>query len=360
MKHINFTDLRVFLAIADTGNLTRAAAQCCITPSAASVRLKHLEEEAGCSLVTRLPRGLALTSAGERLAAEARKVFQQITRMTDAMTAFCGDERLVVRLAANYNAAVAFLPDDLSGFLLKNPEIRIDQRLLTSRGVAEVIALGEADIGITASSDFHGGLCFYPYREDSLVLFAAHDHPLVKRGGCRFEEALEEDFVALSNEASMQTFMLAKAVELGRPIVPRIRVPSIGTPNPPTKPFSAATPRSAAFDSKTTGRSGRFASWCPPTKAVSRARRKNFLRIFASRRRLPSKEAFPEPFRPARSDRRRRGRGVFIKRERSVQIFPSFVPYVGKEAPLEFFARERRCARACRRLSTTFAKRKSK
>ena len=228
MKHINFTDLRVFLAIADTGNLTRAAAQCCITPSAASVRLKHLEEEAGCSLVTRLPRGLALTSAGERLAAEARKVFQQITRMTDAMTAFCGDERLVVRLAANYNAAVAFLPDDLSGFLLKNPEIRIDQRLLTSRGVAEVIALGEADIGITASSDFHGGLCFYPYREDSLVLFAAHDHPLVKRGGCRFEEALEEDFVALSNEASMQTFMLAKAVELGRPIVPRIRVPSIG------------------------------------------------------------------------------------------------------------------------------------
>ena len=214
MKHINFTDLRVFLAIADTGNLTRAAAQCCITPSAASVRLKHLEEEAGCSLVTRLPRGLALTSAGERLAAEARKVFQQITRMTDAMTAFCGDERLVVRLAANYNAAVAFLPDDLSGFLLKNPEIRIDQRLLTSRGVAEVIALGEADIGITASSDFHGGLCFYPYREDSLVLFAAHDHPLVKRGGCRFEEALEEDFVALSNEASMQTFMLAKAVEL--------------------------------------------------------------------------------------------------------------------------------------------------
>lgn len=124
MKHINFADLRVFLAIADTGNLTRAAAQCCITPSAASVRLKHLEEEAGCDLVKRLPRGLALTSAGERLAAEARKVFQQITRMTDAMTAFRGDERLVVRLAANYNAAVAFLPDDLSGFLLQNPDIR--------------------------------------------------------------------------------------------------------------------------------------------------------------------------------------------------------------------------------------------
>lgn len=136
MKHINFADLRVFLAIADTGNLTRAAAQCCITPSAASVRLKHLEEEAGCDLVKRLPRGLALTSAGERLAAEARKVFQQITRMTDAMTAFRGDERLVVRLAANYNAAVAFLPDDLSGFLLQNPDIRIDQRLFTSRGVA--------------------------------------------------------------------------------------------------------------------------------------------------------------------------------------------------------------------------------
>lgn len=282
MKHINFADLRVFLAIADTGNLTRAAAQCCITPSAASVRLKHLEEEAGCDLVKRLPRGLALTSAGERLAAEARKVFQQITRMTDAMTAFRGDERLVVRLAANYNAAVAFLPDDLSDFLLDHPDIRIDQRLFTSRGVAEVIALGEADIGVTAFSDFHGGLCFYPYREDSLVLFAAHDHPLVKRQSCRFEEALEEAFVALSNEASMQTFMLAKAVELGarscRESAFRASASwratsapaseSVLPPNPPTKPFSAATPRSAAFDSKTTGRSGRFASWFPPMKAV--------------------------------------------------------------------------------------------
>ena len=136
MKHINFADLRVFLAIADTGNLTRAAAQCCITPSAASVRLKHLEEEAGCDLVKRLPRGLALTSAGERLAAEARKVFQQITRMTDAMTAFRGDERLVVRLAANYNAAVAFLPDDLSGFLLQirtSASISVCSRAAASR-----------------------------------------------------------------------------------------------------------------------------------------------------------------------------------------------------------------------------------
>lgn len=75
MKHINFTDLRVFLAIADTGNLTRAAAQCCITPSAASVRLKHLEAEAGCELVTRLPRGLALTLAGERLLRKLGKSF---------------------------------------------------------------------------------------------------------------------------------------------------------------------------------------------------------------------------------------------------------------------------------------------
>lgn len=228
MKHINFTDLRVFLAIADTGNLTRAAAQCCITPSAASVRLKHLEAEAGCELVTRLPRGLALTLAGERLAAETRKVFRQVASMTEAMSVFRGDERLVVRLAANYNAAVAFLPDDLSRFLLAHPEIRIEQKLLTSRGVAEAIALGEADIGITAHTEFYGGLAFHPYREDTLALFAAKAHPLAAAGRCNFQDALEEDFVALSNDSVMQAYMLEKAVELGRPIVPRIRVPSIG------------------------------------------------------------------------------------------------------------------------------------
>lgn len=94
--------------------------------------------------------------------------------------------------------------------------------------MAEAIALGEADIGITAHTEFYGGLAFHPYREDTLALFAAKDHPLALKGRCSFLDALEEDFVTLSNDSVMQAYMLEKAVELGRPIVPRIRVPSIG------------------------------------------------------------------------------------------------------------------------------------
>lgn len=63
-----------FIAVSETGNLTRAARMLNISPSAMSSQIKALEEELGVSLFARKAKGMFLTKKGKELLKEAKKV----------------------------------------------------------------------------------------------------------------------------------------------------------------------------------------------------------------------------------------------------------------------------------------------
>lgn len=54
MAFLNYHHLRYFRAIAQEGNLTRAAQHLCISPSALSIQLAQLEESLGQKLLKEL------------------------------------------------------------------------------------------------------------------------------------------------------------------------------------------------------------------------------------------------------------------------------------------------------------------
>ncbi len=70
--------LRYFVKVAETGSLTRAAVALHVAQPGLSQQIRLLEEELGVSLLERGSRGVALTEAGERLLAEARRIFDGI------------------------------------------------------------------------------------------------------------------------------------------------------------------------------------------------------------------------------------------------------------------------------------------
>ena len=63
---MNPTDLRTFLAIAETGSLVRASERLSVTQSTVTARLRNLEDELGQKLFYRHKSGAKLTSAGVR------------------------------------------------------------------------------------------------------------------------------------------------------------------------------------------------------------------------------------------------------------------------------------------------------
>lgn len=225
--HFNFQDLRIFLAVVDEGSLSRAAERCCTAISAASVRLKRLEDEAGCALFTRGPRGLALTPAGARFADEARKVFWQLYAMEKSVAPFRRGAESVARLATNYNGAMSFLPEDVAAFLKAHPECRIEQTLAGSMAVSRMLVQGEADVGVSAWLEPVRALESFPYRRDRLVLLVPEGHPLAEAHSLRFHDALGFPFVGLNDGSSMQAFLFERSREGGREMMLRVAVSSL-------------------------------------------------------------------------------------------------------------------------------------
>ena len=68
--------LRTFVAIAECGSFTRAAAQVHRTPAALSMQIKRLEETIGKPVFRREPRQVRLTSEGEILLGYSRRLLK--------------------------------------------------------------------------------------------------------------------------------------------------------------------------------------------------------------------------------------------------------------------------------------------
>ena len=87
MRNLDITTLRSFVAVADSGGVTRAAGFLHLTQSAVSMQLKRLEELLGLELLDRSGRTIALTASGEQLLAYARRMValndEVIGRLTD-------------------------------------------------------------------------------------------------------------------------------------------------------------------------------------------------------------------------------------------------------------------------------------
>ena len=75
---MEFRHLRYFLAISEELSVTRAAARLGIGQPPLSQQIQQLEREVGAPLFNRLPRGVSLTEAGQRLLQDARSILLQV------------------------------------------------------------------------------------------------------------------------------------------------------------------------------------------------------------------------------------------------------------------------------------------
>ncbi len=77
---MDFKQLRAFLTVADTGNVTRAAELLNLVQPAVSRQLRLLEEDIGTALFERERHGMVLTAAGKALLVYARRAMLELDR----------------------------------------------------------------------------------------------------------------------------------------------------------------------------------------------------------------------------------------------------------------------------------------
>lgn len=222
--HYNLVDLRLFICVAEAGNLTRGSVRAGLSVGAASVRIKNLEEALGVSLLTRSSQGVALTEAGEALLARARTVSRELERLHGDMQTFSRGLKGQVRIFANTTAITEILPAALASFLASHPQIDIDIEERLSPEIARAVADGGIDIGILAGNTRTDDLELIPYHQDRLALAVPADHPLAGQEAINFAEVVHENFVSLHRGSAIHGFVENVASELGVRLNVRIRV----------------------------------------------------------------------------------------------------------------------------------------
>lgn len=221
-----FTDLQLFLRIAETASITRGAARTNMALASASARVRKMESLAGIELLERGRRGVVLTPAGRALAHHARLVLGQLEHLKGELAEFSGGMKGQVRLQANTAALSEFLPGVLGAFLLGNPGVDVDVEERSSHAIVRSVAQGFVEIGIAADIVDFGDLEVFPFAVDRLVVILPRRHPLAARRSWSFRDLLDEEFVGMAPANALQQHLGQHALQAGKPLKLRVRLSS--------------------------------------------------------------------------------------------------------------------------------------
>ena len=224
-RRIDLTTLRLFIAVCEEQNLTRAAHREGIAASAVSKRMNDFELAFGVTLFKRLSKGMALTPAGEALLHHARVTLLNVEKIAVELTEYSQGVRGHVRMLANLSAIVQFLPEDLSRFFGVHELLRIDLQERPSGQVVRGIEEGAAEIGICSGEADARSLKSFHYRTDHLVVVVRADHSLAAGETIQFADTLDFDHIGLHAASSIYLRSQYAASQADKSMRLRINVP---------------------------------------------------------------------------------------------------------------------------------------
>ncbi|WP_424217143.1 LysR family transcriptional regulator (plasmid) [Streptomyces sp. BI20] len=185
MAELGTQELRVLVAVADSGGFSAAAEVLGVTQSAVSHAVRGTEGKVGVVLFERDRRGARPTPAGTRAVAHARRALHLLDLLvTEARAAARGDEEPVgrLRIAAFRSAALHLLPPALARLTRRHPGLEPEVRVVRELGpgTAGEVAEGRADLGIATlggTTALPRGLVSGRLVEEAYALVHPEGHP---------------------------------------------------------------------------------------------------------------------------------------------------------------------------------------
>lgn len=144
--HLDSDLLRTFVAIADTGNFTRAADTLGRTQSAVSMQVRKLEDAVGEALFARGSRGVRLTRKGDQLIGNARRIVSLLDETAATLDAPPLDGKVRIGIPEEYGDM--FLSRALAAFDARHPKVEITVRYARSSAQMAAVAAGELDLAV--------------------------------------------------------------------------------------------------------------------------------------------------------------------------------------------------------------------
>lgn len=137
--------LRTFVTVAETGNLTQASERLHTSQPAVSAHIKALEEELEIPLFERSPRGMRLTEKGMVLREHAQQVLDSSKSLINKAKSLRHEFARVIRIGLNSDTQYLRLADWHTTLITRHPHLKIELSYNTSIKLLKQVNDGELD-----------------------------------------------------------------------------------------------------------------------------------------------------------------------------------------------------------------------
>jgi len=194
--------LRYAVAVAETGNFTRAAERSHITQPSLSQQIINLESEVGHKLFHRLGRKAVLTEAGTTFLERARRILFEVENAAKELSDHPSlDRRITV------GAVPSVMPYLIAPLIAKcrekHPNLivhaREDFRADLVRGIVE----GDLDLAVVALPVKDPRLSIEPLLTEQLLLVVGRQHPFASRTEISIQDLAEETFATMGESSTL-------------------------------------------------------------------------------------------------------------------------------------------------------------
>jgi DNA-binding transcriptional LysR family regulator len=203
--------LRYIDEVARQGSIRKAAKTLHVAASAVNRYILELEEELQAPIFERLPRGLKLTSSGEILIQHIRETLQAHQRMRMQIQSLKGLTRGEVVLATMATLAAGRIAEIVAAYREKHPQVSLRIMVGDRTTVAEMVALGQADLAIAYNLPDDTRLQRAAEFRHALGAVVAPTHPLATRKTVRMSDCLLYPLVLADRSLSLREVVEATA-----------------------------------------------------------------------------------------------------------------------------------------------------
>ena len=192
--NFTFRQLRLFLALAETGSVSAAAKVMHVTQPTASMQLKEISTSVGLPLYEVIGKKIFLTETGKALAITAREITQSLASFEQLAYATKGIAKGHLRISV-VSTAKYFMPRLIGSFCKRYPMIDVSLEILNRDGVLGRLRQNTDDLYIMSIPPDDVVLIDEVLMPNPIVVIAASTDPLAKQHNVTLNDLKSRRFI---------------------------------------------------------------------------------------------------------------------------------------------------------------------
>ena len=201
---MSFSDLKLFKEIANTNSMSKGAAHCGVSQSAASQHVLEVEKRFGVVLFDRTKRPIELTAAGELYAAFCRDTLRREDEFRLQLESLKRDVAGTVRVASIYSIGLSEMSRLREEFAERYPQAQLDVEYMRPERIYEAVRGGAADLGLVSYPESSREIEAILWRRVEMQVAAWPSHPLAARAEVNPADLDGIPFIAFDEDLSIR------------------------------------------------------------------------------------------------------------------------------------------------------------